>query len=45
MRYYIEMVDGLYCVYRREKLGDRIVSAHRTLKEAEEAIKKQRGAK
>lgn len=38
MRYYIEMVDGLYCVYRREKIGDRIISAYHTLKEAKEAI-------
>ena len=45
MRYYIEMVDGLYCVYRREKIGDRIISAYHTMKEAKEAIKKQKGAK
>lgn len=40
MKYYIEMADDLYCVYRREKIGDRIVSAHHTLKEAKEAIEK-----
>lgn len=42
MTYYIEMTDDLYCVYRRERMGDRIVSAHNTLKEAKEAVRRYR---
>lgn len=40
MKYYIEMSEGLYCVFKRERTGDRIVSAHYTLKEAKEAVEK-----
>jgi len=42
MRYMIEEADGLYCVYRWDNIGWRIVSAHETVKEAKEAVKKYR---
>ena len=40
MKYYIEVADGWCCVFKRERVGDRIVSAHHTMKEAKEAVAK-----
>lgn len=45
MRYEIIKIDGLYCIFK----GERIVSAHETLKQAKEVIAKyktkQKGTK
>lgn len=36
MKYEIIYIDGLYCIFKRE----RIISAHETLKGAKEAVKR-----
>lgn len=38
MRYEITEMDELYCVFRIERLGERIVAAFETLEEAKEAV-------
>ena len=38
MRYIIEEWDGLYCVFRQEGFGMRIVASFDTVEEAAEAI-------
>lgn len=42
MTYEISYVDGLYCVYKNERLGMRIIAAYESKNEAEEAIKEFR---
>lgn len=39
MKYEIEYIDGLHCVFRCERLGSRIVCACETRAEAEEYIR------
>lgn len=41
MRYEIIKIDGLYCIFK----GDRIVSAYHTMKEATEAVSKYKKIK
>lgn len=38
MKYTIEEWDGLYCVYRQERLGQTIVGAYETKAEAIKAV-------
>lgn len=38
MRYIIEKADDLYCVYRWDKIGWRIVAAYEKLADAKEKI-------
>lgn len=38
MRYIIEKADGLYCVYKWDKVGYRIIAAYETLAEANHKI-------
>lgn len=40
MRYEIEYFDDLYCVYRCERVGKRIVCACKTRAEAEERVRR-----
>lgn len=40
--YTIEKWDGLYCVFKHERLGFRIVCAFETLKEAKEYVAQAR---
>ena len=42
MRYEIIKLDGLYCVFRKERYGSVMVSAHETLKKAKDAVAKYR---
>ena len=46
MKYIIEEFDGLFCIYRQEKSGQRIVEACETKREALEAVQrlKKKGA-
>ncbi len=39
MEYTIEKWDDLYCVYKQERTGQRIIGAYETKEEAIEAIK------
>ena len=43
MKYYIEKIDGLYCIFRKERLGDRIVCAYESEKRALDRIADLKG--
>ena len=43
MKYIIEKADDLYCVYRWDKIGYRIIAACTTLEDAKELVSRTRG--
>lgn len=43
--FWVEEIDGLFCVFEQERLGQRIVSAFATKKEAVEAVKRYKEGK